>query len=114
MSVESESTVYDSTANPYKEILIDNFKFTKAEDILFAFEMDGENVFNLLCNRIYEKAYVKATENTAMFEVIATVILGCQDKNAIEELYLVNLLHFEDLDVGLWKGVTADWEFSSL
>ena len=43
-----------------------------------------------------------------MLEVIATVILRCYDKNAIEELYLVNLLHFDDPDVGLWKGVKTD------
>ena len=39
----------------------------------------------------------------------ATVILRCFDKNAVEELYLVNLLNFEDPDVGMWKGVRSDW-----
>ena len=29
-------------------------------------------------------------------------------KNSIEELYLVNLLHFDASDFGLWKGVKAD------
>ena len=44
MSVESEfeSVVLDSAANPNKEILVDNFKFTKAEEILFALEKDSE------------------------------------------------------------------------
>ena len=49
MSVDSGSMVFDSTANPNKEILVDNFRFTKAEDIMFALEMDGEYVFKLLC-----------------------------------------------------------------
>ena len=31
------------------------------------------------------------------------------DKNALEVLYLVNLLHFNEPGVGLWKGVKADW-----
>ena len=60
------------------------FRFTKAEDILFTLEMDGEYVFNLLYKRIYEKPYAKANENTAMLEVIETVILICYDKNALE------------------------------
>ena len=109
MSIEPESVASDSTATPNKEILLDNFRFTKAEDILFALEVDGEYVYNLLCKKIYEKPHAKANENTAMLEVIATVILRCYGKNAIEELYLVNLLHFDDPDVGLWKGVKADW-----
>ena len=41
--------------------------------------------------------------------MIATVILLCFDKNAVEELYLVNLLHFNEPDVGLWKEVEVDW-----
>ena len=77
-SVVSASEVFDSHANPNKEILVDNFRFTKAEDIMFALEMDGEYVFNLLCKRIYEKPYAKAY--TAMLEVITTVILRCYDK----------------------------------
>ena len=71
--------------------------------------MDGEFVYNLLCRKIYEKPNAKANENTALLEVIATVILKCYNKDAIEQLYLVNLLHFEDPDVGLWKGVKCDW-----
>ena len=102
------SNTTESNANPNK-ILVDNFRFTKAEDILFALEVDGEFVYNLLCRKIYEKPNAKANENTALLEVIATVILRCYDKNAIKELYLVILLHFDDADVGLWKGVKADW-----
>ena len=44
-----------------------------------------------------------------MLEVIATVILRCFERNAIEELYLVNLLGFNDPDIGSWKGMRADW-----
>ena len=109
MSVDSDSLVFDSSANPNKEILVDHFRFTKAEDILFALEVDGEFVYNLLCRKIYEKPNAKANEDTALLEVIATVILKCYNKDAIEQLYLVNLLHFEDPDVGLWKGVKCDW-----
>ena len=58
-SVEAESEVFDSHANPNKEILIDNFRFTKAEDIMFALEMDVEYVFNFLCKKINEKPYTK-------------------------------------------------------
>ena len=54
-SVEAESEVFDSHANPNKEILVDNFRFTKTEDMMFALEMDGEYVFNLLCKKINEK-----------------------------------------------------------
>ena len=41
--------------------------------------------------------------------MIATVILRCYERNAIEELYLVKLLRFNDSNVGLWKGMKADW-----
>ena len=109
MSVISYSEVFDSAANPNKEIFVDNFRFTKAEDILFALEMNGEFVYNLLYRKIYEKPNAKANEDTALLEVLAAVILKCYNKDAIEELYLVNLLHFDDPDVGLWKGVKNDW-----
>ena len=103
------SEVFNSHANPNKEILVDNFRFTKAEDIMFALEMDGEYVFNMLCKKINEKPFTKANEHTSILEVIARVILRCYERNAIEELYLVNLLRFNDPDVGLWKGMKADW-----
>ena len=108
-SVVSASEVFDSHANPNKEILVDNFRFTKAEDIMFALEMDGEYVFNMLCKEINEKPFTKANENTSILEVIATAILRCFERSAIEELYLVNLLQFNDPDIGLWKGMKADW-----
>ena len=76
---------------------------------MFALEMDGEYVFNMLCKKINEKPFTKANEHTSILEVIATVILRCYERNAIEELYLVNLLRFNDPDVGLWKGMKADW-----
>ena len=66
MSADSGSMVFDSTANPNKEILVDYFRFTKAEDILFSLEVDGEFVYNLLCRKIYEKPNAKANENTAL------------------------------------------------
>ena len=102
-SVEAECEVFDSHANPNREILVDNFRFTKTEDIMFALEMDGEYVFTLLCKKINEKPYTKSNEHTSALEVIATIILRCFDKNTIEQLYLVNLLHFNEPDVGLWK-----------
>ena len=45
-----------------------------------------------------------------MLKVIVTAILRCFDNNALEELYLVNLLHFKKSDVELWKGMEAKWE----
>ena len=48
-----------------------------------------------------------------MLEVIASVILRCFDLHAylhaLEELNLINLLHFKEPVVGLWKGMKADW-----
>ena len=58
--------MFDSSANLNKDILIDNFRFTNAEDILFALEMDGEYIYDFLRKRIYEKPHAKANENTAM------------------------------------------------
>ena len=49
MNVESESGVSGSTANPYKEILGDNFRFTKTEKILFALEM--VNMFSFVVQK---------------------------------------------------------------
>ena len=66
MSVDSGSMVFDSAAYPNKEILVDNFRFTKTEDIIFALEVDGEFVYNLLRRKIYEKPNAKANENTAL------------------------------------------------
>ena len=108
-SVGDESLAAESFSIPNKVILVDNFRFTQPEDILFALEVDGENVYELLYKSIYERPYTKANKSTAILEVVATVILRCYDKNAVEELYLVSLLNFEDPDVGMWKGVRSDW-----
>ena len=101
-SVFSASEVFDSHANPSKEILVDNFRFTKEEDIVFALEMDGEYVSNLLCKKINEKPFTKANEHTSILEVIATVILRCFERSAIEKLYPVNFcgLMIQMLDCG--------------
>ena len=58
----------DSPANPNKKILVDNFQFTKAEDILYALEMDGEYVFNLLRKNINKKPSAKSNQNTSLLE----------------------------------------------
>ena len=63
-------------------------------DNVYELEVDGDNVYELLYKTIHERPYTKANEVTAILEVVATVILRCFDKNAIEELYLVNLLNF--------------------
>ena len=70
MSVDSGSMVFDSTANPNKEILVDSFRFTKAEDILFALEVDGEFVYNLLCRKIYEKPNTKTNETLLCWKLL--------------------------------------------
>ena len=75
MSVGSESLAAESFANPKKEILVENFRFTKTEDILFALEVDGENVYDLLYKSIYERPYAKVNDSTAILEVVAKVII---------------------------------------
>ena len=74
MSVDNESVAADTFANPNKEILVDNFRFTKAEDILFALEVDGEHVNELMYQGIYEIPYAKANERTVVLEAVATVL----------------------------------------
>ena len=112
--VDDESLASESFAIPNKAFLVKNFRFTLPEDILFALEVDGDNVYELLYKTIYERPYTKANEGTAILEVVATVILRCFDKNAIEELYLVNLLNFENPNVEMWKGVKCDWQKHSM
>jgi hypothetical protein len=109
MSADNDSIVAESFAIPNKVILAKNFRFTQPEDILFALEVDGENVYELLYKKIHERPFTKANEGTTILEVVATVILRCFDKNATEELYLINLLNFEDPDVEMWKGVKCNW-----
>ena len=84
MSVGHESMAAESFANPEKEILVENFRFTKTEGMLFALDVDGEHIYDLLYKSIYERPYAKANESTAILEVVATVILRCFDKNAVE------------------------------
>ena len=45
----------DFQANPTKNSFVDNFRFTTAEDILFALEMDSKSVYNLLYKSINGK-----------------------------------------------------------
>ena len=101
----------DFQANPTKNYFVDNFRFTTAEDILFALKMDSESVYNLLYKRINGK-FKKATVNTSILEAIATVVLRCFDKDATEELYLINLLTFDSPEVDRWKGMVACWELA--
>ena len=108
-SVDYKSVAADTFANQNKVILVENFRFTKAVDILFTLEVDGEHVYDLLYKRICERPYAQANERTAILEAVATVILRCFDKNSIEELDLVNLLNCEDPDIGMWKGVKTYW-----
>ena len=54
MSVGYESMAAEIIANPNKAILVENFRFTKTEDILFALNVDGEHVYDLLYKSIYE------------------------------------------------------------
>ena len=70
----------DFHAYPTKNSFVDNFRFTKAEDILFSLEMNSESVYNLLYKRINGK-FAKATVNTSIIEALATVVLRCFDKD---------------------------------
>ena len=71
--------------------------------------MNSEFVYNLLYKRINGK-FAKATVNTSIIETLATGVLRCFDKDATEELYLMNLLGFDSPDVDRWKGMVACWE----
>ena len=84
--VVSANEVFDFQANPIKNSFVDTFRFTKAEDILFALEMNSEFVYNLLYKRINGK-FAKATVNTSIIGALATVVLRCFDKDATEDLY---------------------------
>ena len=55
MSVDNDPMAAESFAIPNKVILVENFRFTQPEDILFALEVDGENVYELLYKSIYER-----------------------------------------------------------
>ena len=54
-------------------------RYTKAEDILFALEMNSESVYNLLYKMINRK-FAKATVNTSIIEAIVTVVLDAAIK----------------------------------
>ena len=73
--------------------------------------MNSESVYNLLYKRINGK-FAKAPANTSIIEAIATVVLRCFDKDATEELYLINLLTFDSPEVDKWKGMVACWELA--
>ena len=45
----------DFQAYPTKNSFVDNFRFTTAEDILFALEMNSKSVYNLLYKRMNRK-----------------------------------------------------------
>ena len=63
----------DFQAHTIKNSFADNFRFTKAEDILFALEMNSKFVYNLLYKRI-NRQFSKATEHTSIIEALATRI----------------------------------------
>ena len=71
----------------------------KAQDILFALQMDGEYVFNLLYKN-YEKPYTKSNKNTSMLEVIATVILRCFVQKSIRRTVFDQPAAFQR--IGCW------------
>ena len=58
------------------------------------------------------RKFAKATANTSIIEAIATVVLRCFDKDATEELYLINLLTFDSPEVDRWKGMVVCWELA--
>ena len=55
MSVDNDSMAAESFAIPNKVILAENFRFTQPEDIIFALEVNGENVYEWLLNRILKQ-----------------------------------------------------------
>ena len=70
----------DFQVYPIKNSFIDNFRFTKAEDILFSLEMNSKSEYNLLYKRINGKL-AKATVNMSIIEALATVVLRCFNKD---------------------------------
>ena len=46
--VDDESSAFESFAIPNKAFLVKNSRFTLPEDILFALEMDGDNINELM------------------------------------------------------------------
>ena len=40
------------------------------------------------------------------------MVLRCFDKDATEELYLINLMVFDSAEVDRWEGMVADWELA--
>ena len=67
-------------------------------DLLFALEMYHKFVYNLLYKRINGK-FSKASEHASIIEALATGVLNAL-KDAIEELYSINLLIFSILQKG--------------
>ena len=100
--VVSALDVSDFHANPINSSCVDNFRSTKAEDILYALKKKIKFLYKLLYKRIDEKKYSKATEQSSIIEVLATVVLRCFNKDATAELYLANLLVFDSPEVDRW------------
>ena len=94
-----------------KNSSVDNFRFANVEDVMFALEMNTEFVYNLLYKRINRKFY-KAIVNTSILEALATVVLRCFDKDAIEELYLINLLPIDSPEVDRLNCMVVCWELA--
>ena len=90
--------------------IVENFRFTKAEDVRVELEITGESVYNLLYKRINAKKYAEPSDSTTLLEALATAILRCFDKDAIEELYVVSLLIFDSPDVDQWRGLVDCWQ----
>jgi hypothetical protein len=96
---------------PIKNSSVDKFRFANVEDVMFALEMNTEFVYNLLYKRINRKCY-KAIVNTSILEALATVVLRCFDKDAIEELYLINLLTIDSPEVDRLNCMVVCWELA--
>ena len=87
MNVGNESMTAEIIANPNKKILVENFRFTKTEGILFTLDVDGGHFYDLLYKSIYERPYATlANESTAILEVVGTEILRCFEKRSIRTL----------------------------
>ena len=72
--------------------------------------MNTEFVYNLLYKTIDQKSTQKLY--TCIIEAVATVVLWCFDKDAPEELYLVDLLVFNYPNADRWVGMVENWELA--
>ena len=67
LGVECGSEVSHLEANPINELIVDELKFSKTQEIWFDSEMNNEYVYNLFYRKISKKKYTSATEKKLLY-----------------------------------------------